>query len=525
MRWQDDSTGVTRSAEEVFVRMADNTRFEGAFAELSRLIHAGDSHGASEAAAAIAERADEPGVVASAMAFQIGQLHNAGHTRECPHLLDQAFAMATRAGDHSLLATLYALAASVATEESFERCIRYLVSGHRELDRVEQPNQHTTHAARDLAVAYSYAGFHSEAVALAERAYEYGQQLELHNGDHTLPEVGVRHAVCMDQRGDTVTAIELLQDVLTSWRQRVWLTELWSVELYYYCYAAARLRVLGQSSPETAVQVPPGVNGWEASDLRVLTDACVAIADNRVREALDLLDSRTFSPYTLGSAEVPRLRALAHTAAGDLSAAWTCDREAARLSCEAIVPMTARLLESTKAQLDHEVLRHTVERYAREALTDPLTGLPNRRHCERWVDELNEVHIPAVVGLLDLDNFHTVNNVHGHLGGDLVLQRVATTLARTVRGDDFVARYGGDEFVVVLPRIGIEEGQDIGVRLSSAIESEDWDAIVPGTPVSITIGWATLPPGSDLGGALDRADHQMLRSKPVTGPAARRERD
>lgn len=502
--------------------MADDTWFEGAFAQLARLIHAGDSHGASEAAAAIAERADDPGVVASALAFQIGQLHNAGQTRECPHLLDQAFTMATRAGDHSLLATLYALAASVATEDSFERCVRYLVSGHRELDRVEQPNQHTTRAARDLAVAYSYAGFHSEAVALAERAYEYGQQLELHNGDHALPEIGVRHAVAMDQRGDTVTAVELLQDVLTSWRQRVWLTELWSVELYYYCYAAARLRVLGESTPETAVRVPSGVNGWEANDLRLLTDACTAIADNRPQEALGLLGSRTFSAYTLGSAEVPRLRALAHTAAGDPTAAWTCDREAARLSCEAIVPMSARLLESTKAQLDHEVLRHTVERYAREALTDPLTGLPNRRHCERWVDELNEVHVPVVVGLLDLDNFHTVNNVHGHLGGDLVLQRVAATLARTVRGDDFVARYGGDEFVVVLPRIDVEDAEEIGSRLDRAVAGEDWDAIVPGTPVSITIGWATLSPGSELGDALNRADHQMLRSKPATRSGGRR---
>ena len=502
--------------------MADDTQFEAAFAELAELIHAGDSDGASETAAAIAEHADDPSVVASALAFQIGQLHNAGHTRECPQLLDQAFAAATRSGDHSLLATLYALAASVATADSFERCVRYLVSGHRELDRVEQPTQHTTHAARDLAVAYSYAGFHSEAVALAERAYEYGEQLGLPSGDHALPEIGVRHAVCMDQRGDTVTAVELLQDVLNSWRCRVWLNELWSVELYYYCYAAARLRVLGHSTPETAVRIPVGASGWEASDLRVLTAACLAITDNRVQDALDLLDSREFSSYTLGPAEAPRLRALAHTAAGNLTTAWACDREAARLSCAALVPTTARLLESTKAQLDHEVLRHTVERYAREALTDPLTGLPNRRHCERWVDELNELRVPAVVGLLDLDNFHTVNSVHGHLGGDLVLQRVAATLARTLRGDDFAARYGGDEFVVVLPGITLEETADIGHRLISAMAAEDWDAIVPDTRVSVTMGWAALAADTDLAGALDRADHQMLRNKPASRTAANR---
>src|SRR5699024_6063872 len=69
--------GVTRSAEGGPRRLTDDARFQDAFAELGRLVHAGDSHGASEVAAGIAERAEDPGVVASALALQIGQLHNA----------------------------------------------------------------------------------------------------------------------------------------------------------------------------------------------------------------------------------------------------------------------------------------------------------------------------------------------------------------------------------------------------------------------------------------------------------------
>src|SRR5699024_4700246 len=140
--------------------------------------------------------------------------------------------------------------------------------------------------------------------------------------------------------------------------------------------------------------------------------------------------------------------------------------------------------------------------------------LPNRRHCERWVADLGELHVPSVVGMLDLDDFSSVNNVHGHLGGDLVLQRVAATLARMLRDDDFVARYGGDEFVVVLPRIDLDAAHEIGSRLAAAVAGEDWEAIVPGTPVSITIGWATLDLATGLTSALDRADREMLRAKP-----------
>ena len=494
--------------------MAEDTELEDSFAEVARLIHAGDSSGASEAAAAIAARAQDPAVIARALAMQIGQLHNAGQTRDCPHLLDRAFAMAGQARDHSLLAGLYALAAGVAAEDSFERCVRYLVSGHRELDRVERPSRFTVQAAHDLAVAYSYTGFHAEAAGMAERTYSYGQSLGLAGGDHALPEIGVRRAVGLDQRGDTAGCVRQLWEVIDTWAARVPLAELWSVELHYYCYAAARLRALGEPAPDAAVQPAPGASGWEASDLRVLAAACAAIAGGNPHKALETLGSREFSAYTLGAAESSRLRALAHAAAGDYAAAWAADREAARLSSEATAPITQRLLESTKIQLDHEVLRHTVERYASEALTDPLTGLPNRRHCERWVDDLSDLHIPAIVGMLDLDDFSSVNNVHGHLGGDLVLQRVAATLARLLRGDDFVARYGGDEFVVVLPRIGLDAAHEIGGRLAAAVASEDWEAIVPGTPVSITIGWATLDLTDGLTNALDRADRQMLRGKP-----------
>src|SRR5205809_6698217 len=96
----------------------------------------------------------------------------------------------------------------------------------------------------------------------------------------------------------------------------------------------------------------------------------------------------------------------------------------------------------------------------------------------------------AVIGVCDLDGFKAVNTVHGHLAGDAVLQRVAGVLARVMRKGDFVARYGGDEFVVVLPGASQLEARDIAHRIVRAVQNEDWSALGPGSPVGLPVAWA-----------------------------------
>ncbi|HTH08632.1 MAG TPA: GGDEF domain-containing protein, partial [Acidovorax sp.] len=89
------------------------------------------------------------------------------------------------------------------------------------------------------------------------------------------------------------------------------------------------------------------------------------------------------------------------------------------------------------------------------SLKDPLTGLANRRHfravLEREIDRVTRSGEAALLLMLDIDHFKRVNDVHGHLAGDIVLQSVARTLNACVRPMDTVARYGGEEFAVVLP--------------------------------------------------------------------------
>ncbi|MBC7132363.1 MAG: GGDEF domain-containing protein [Roseovarius sp.] len=105
-----------------------------------------------------------------------------------------------------------------------------------------------------------------------------------------------------------------------------------------------------------------------------------------------------------------------------------------------------------------------------QALTDPLTGLRNRRAFDRVLARFCDADAPFALLHLDLDHFKQINDTHGHAAGDQVLRMVARRMLSVVRVDDIVTRVGGDEFVLLLP--GIEDGvtlQLVAERLLSAI--------------------------------------------------------
>ena len=142
----------------------------------------------------------------------------------------------------------------------------------------------------------------------------------------------------------------------------------------------------------------------------------------------------------------------------------------------------------------------------------------NRRQLDRFVAAMAGRGEQAVVGVCDLDGFKAVNTRHGHHSGDLVLQRIAGVINRVMRRGEFVARYGGDEFVVVLPGASMAEAADVARRITAAVLNEDWESLVPGTPVGVSIGFAEVS-GSGaalraaLSSAFETADREMLRAK------------
>ncbi|MEW8454658.1 MAG: diguanylate cyclase [Candidatus Thiodiazotropha sp.] len=158
---------------------------------------------------------------------------------------------------------------------------------------------------------------------------------------------------------------------------------------------------------------------------------------------------------------------------------------------------------------------------AHERNIDALTGLLNRRALIERSSSLFQAqeHGNGVVVLFaDLDGFKTVNDTHGHHVGDRVLAAVAACIAKTVRSDDLVARYGGDEFLLLLPYATKEGGELVARRVRQAIDDY---ARENGIDFSISIGLGKYPDhGLDLESVITSVDKAMYRSKLEHGGGA-----
>lgn len=151
---------------------------------------------------------------------------------------------------------------------------------------------------------------------------------------------------------------------------------------------------------------------------------------------------------------------------------------------------------------------------------DPLTGLANRRHFElalaREIDRVARVGEPALVLMVDIDRFKLVNDTYGHAAGDLVIQFVAQALADCVRPMDTVARFGGEEFAVILPNCPPAFGQAVAERIRRKVES---GVIAVGSQqslsVTISLGGAYAPQWVRSSATLwiERADQHLYRAK------------
>ncbi len=153
------------------------------------------------------------------------------------------------------------------------------------------------------------------------------------------------------------------------------------------------------------------------------------------------------------------------------------------------------------------------------AVTDSLTGLFNRRHfvtlAQREFQRARRQRVPFAVLMLDLDDFKKVNDTFGHSIGDQALQLVARALAQTVRSIDIVARYGGDEFVVLLPDCNRRSAQHIVARLQDQISALRLTTNSGDIEFRISIGAAiaALTPEETLDMLLARADTEMYQEK------------
>ena len=182
--------------------------------------------------------------------------------------------------------------------------------------------------------------------------------------------------------------------------------------------------------------------------------------------------------------------------------------------------LLARARSQVRKRRYTERLRDNVQISIEMAITDALTGLFNRRYMESHLAGLLEQASargkPHAVLVIDIDYFKSINDTHGHDAGDDVLREFALRIKRSIRGIDLACRYGGEEFVVVMPETDMAVAAMVAERLRRRIAAEPF-AIHEGArsiPVTISIGIAALRGADDnAAGVLKRADQALYRAK------------
>lgn len=166
----------------------------------------------------------------------------------------------------------------------------------------------------------------------------------------------------------------------------------------------------------------------------------------------------------------------------------------------------------------HQRLAVALEQVRELSEQDELTGLANRRSVMAQLEGLQARLAgggpPYSVAILDVDHFKRVNDQHGHAVGDAVLREFAQAVAASLRSSDRVARFGGEEFLLVLPGMGNPADAAMSAdRVRQAVQQHVWAALAEGLQVTCSIGVAVGQPGDTLAALLQRADVALYRAK------------
>ena len=165
-------------------------------------------------------------------------------------------------------------------------------------------------------------------------------------------------------------------------------------------------------------------------------------------------------------------------------------------------------------------LQQSLEAIRAESLTDPLTGLGNRKYFDRSIEMAVQNALangePLSLMMFDIDHFKSFNDSYGHLTGDQVLRLVGMSLRQTIKGQDITARYGGEEFAVVLPNTALRQALTVADHIRRAVMSKELKKKSTGEilgRVTISVGVSMLKPGDDTDSLIERADACLYAAK------------
>lgn len=246
---------------------------------------------------------------------------------------------------------------------------------------------------------------------------------------------------------------------------------------------------------------------------------------------LALMLTLMFGMFALKPREVRGLSFFAVTLLG--ATMWSChvlwpaqfaaDVEAAHFMLVAVLLPSMAVLSGQLSTLRHKLRMHRVEleealeKNRQLAIRDELTGLHNRRH----VLELMQLELqraersgrPLCLALIDIDHFKRVNDQHGHARGDEVLRAFAACASVALRDTDTLGRWGGEEFIVMLPETPADAAVGVLSRVHRQMAELRFEAFDAALRVSFSAGIAVAQPGESLAAAIERADQAMYAAK------------
>lgn len=172
-------------------------------------------------------------------------------------------------------------------------------------------------------------------------------------------------------------------------------------------------------------------------------------------------------------------------------------------------------LASARAEIQHQ--RQQVEELVAEARTDTLTGLPNRRSfnedLQRRFDQWRRHQMPLALIMLDLDHFKQFNDNFGHPAGDAVLKLAAQVISSTLRQMDLPARFGGEEFAVVLPGTKMREAMKVAERIRAMVAAQRFEYDGQSLLVTVSVGVAPAVENDEPADLIERADEALYAAK------------
>lgn len=249
--------------------------------------------------------------------------------------------------------------------------------------------------------------------------------------------------------------------------------------------------------------------------IRLLIARCEAIAQGKWDERV----------VVRSGDELDQLVGAFNTMSDSLSTSEKSQREAlehlrrTRDELEIRVEQRTKDLREINERLSKEVIERVRAEQALEiaAMTDPLTGLLNRRatldHFRHEIFHSQRTGDPFVVLLADLDYFKRINDTEGHDAGDRILIEVGRRLEKVVRGQDIVSRWGGEEFLIILPETAIDGGLVLGEKIRANIERELFSIENKKISLTLSIGVSEFVPGQTIEECIKTADEALYRAK------------